>query len=604
MDRNDLREKARAATRKEMADVGASTNAEAPSEKAPAADAKRKRARPSPSKNGKPKDARPEVLLSHEEHAINDDVVKALAADPDLFQRGGSLVRIVIDRASGSDSDMAASLPPRIDPLSQHTLRELMTKNVAFKRQTVSNAGELKKDDAHPPVWSVNAVLARGRWDGIRRLECVIEYPALRTDSTILLERGYDERTGLVLMPAGKPPVVPDAPSLEEARAAAELLLEVVRDFPFERDIHKSAFLAALLTPLTRFSYSGPAPLFLVDANVRGAGKGLLLDLVSLILTGKTLAITTYPTEEEELRKRITSMALHGERLVSFDNVSGRFGNASLEAALTATVWKDRSLGSNRMVEVPLYITWFATGNNVDPSGDLARRICHIRLESGEERPEDRHNFRHADIREHVRRQRRKLQSAALTILRGYAAAGRPIEELKGWGSFEGWSAAVRAPLVWLGLSDPAETRVRLQQHADRSAVSLRGFLHAIKRLDPHGQGKTASEWVELAKERENGDLCDSIVSLAGKLEGKSLGYHLRRHRRRVVDGLFLDHAGDTAAGIRWVARPTAEFFYGETSPLSPPSPQPTNGDGGDGGDVSSPKEFGSPAEEASGDTL
>jgi hypothetical protein len=152
-------------------------------------------------------------------------------------------------------------------------------------------------------------------------------------------------------------------------------------------DEHRSAWLAALLTPLGRFAFAGPAPLFLVDSNVRGAGKGLLLHCISWIVTGEQFTIATYTSDEDELRKRITSLALAGDDLVLFDNLDGDFGNAVLDAALTASIWKDRILGTNRIAFAPLYVTWYATGNNVAVAADTARRICHIRLDSPEEHP-------------------------------------------------------------------------------------------------------------------------------------------------------------------------------------------------------------------------
>src|SRR5262249_40103574 len=91
---------------------------------------------------------------------------------------------------------------------------------------------------------------------------------------------------------------------------------EVVGDFPFAGDCHRAAWLAALLTPLARFAFAGPSPLFLVDSNVRGAGKGRLLDCISRIVTGERFTIATYTGAEDELRKRITSLVLAGDRLV------------------------------------------------------------------------------------------------------------------------------------------------------------------------------------------------------------------------------------------------------------------------------------------------
>jgi hypothetical protein len=130
---------------------------------------------------------------------------------------------------------------------------------------------------------------------------------------------------------------------------------------------------------------------------------------------------------------------------VLFDNLEGKFGNAVLDAAPTGTAWKDRLLGANRMAEAPMHMTWYATGNNVAIAADTARRVCHVRLESNLERPEARADFRHRDLLAWVGENRGRLLAAALTILRGYCAAGRPDLGLPAWGSFEGWSRLVRS---------------------------------------------------------------------------------------------------------------------------------------------------------------
>jgi hypothetical protein len=124
--------------------------------------------------------------------------------------------------------------------------------------------------------------------------------------------------------------------------------------------------------------------------------------------------------------------------LVLFDNIEGEFGNGVLDAALTATTWKDRILGVKRMAEAPLYMTWFATGNNVIIGADTSRRICHVRLESPEERPEERRDFRYPDLLSWVDTNQPRLLAAALTIFRGYYLAGCPSQDLTPWGGFEG----------------------------------------------------------------------------------------------------------------------------------------------------------------------
>lgn len=101
-------------------------------------------------------------------------------------------------------------------------------------------------------------------------------------------------------------------------------------------------------------------------------------------------------------------------------------GNDILDAALTADRWKGRILGVSRTYDGPLGITWFGTGNNVQLHADTSRPTSHIRMESADERPETKSNFRYPKLREHVLQNRGALLSAALTILRGGSWPGSP----------------------------------------------------------------------------------------------------------------------------------------------------------------------------------
>ncbi len=129
---------------------------------------------------------------------------------------------------------------------------------------------------------------------------------------------------------------MPEQPGEPEVAAALDRLHEVVADFPFRDEAHRAAWLSSLLTPLARAAFRGPAPLNLIDANVRGTGKSLLADVCSTILTGRSAARMSYSHDEDEIRKQITSIALEAAQLVLIDNVSGVFGSATLDRVLTA----------------------------------------------------------------------------------------------------------------------------------------------------------------------------------------------------------------------------------------------------------------------------
>jgi hypothetical protein len=372
---------------------------------------------------------------------------------------------------------------------------------------------------------------------------------------------GYDSETGLFYEPTGPTIKVPDAPSIDDARAACHSLLEVVCDFPFVKDAHRAAWLAMVLTPLARHAFTGPSPLFLIDANIRASGKSLLADAASLIVTGRQVARMSCPKEDDEMRKRITAITLGGDQMVLIDNIAGELGSASLDAALTGTIWKDRILGRSEIVEMPLVTTWAATGNNVVLLADTSRRVCHIRLESKLENPEERHNFKHANLLGWVRDERPRLLAAALTILQAYCRAGRPGQNLKPWGSFEEWSDVVRQALVWIGMPDPGETREELARSSDREAAALRSVIQGWSEIDPDKAGLTAARLIErLEKSPDEFDLLrNAILDLCPARAGKfpsprSLGNKLRHVRGRVVGGKAIDSRDQHGTALWYVA--------------------------------------------------
>jgi hypothetical protein len=209
--------------------------------------------------------------------------------------------------------------------------------------------------------------------------------------------------------PAGAVPAVPDGATIDDAAASFAALFDVVCDFPFESPDHRAACLAGLLTPLARFAFDGPAPLFLIDANVRGAGKGLLAQTIGQVVLGREMPVSSYAHDPEEMRKKVTAIALAGDRVVHLDNLEGSFGNDVLDRALTATRWKDRILGKSQEVDVPLIPVWYGTRNNVAVAADTARRVTHVRLDVLAERPEERAGFRPPDLLGHLRRERGRL---------------------------------------------------------------------------------------------------------------------------------------------------------------------------------------------------
>ncbi|HMN39499.1 MAG TPA: bifunctional DNA primase/polymerase [Phycisphaerales bacterium] len=516
------------------------------------------------------------ILLDTDEHRVVDDAVKALASDPDVYCRGNILVRVV-EVAADPGTPPTQSIV-RLEP---PTLRERLTLHGEIMKYNKDG----DQVPAHPTGWLVSALEARGFWPGIRPLAGVADAPLLRRDGSICAVSGYDAATGVVVtIPEGFP-AAPTDPTLEDARAAVEELVQVVCDFRFESPEHRSAWLAAIITTIARFAFDGPSPMFLVDANVRGAGKGLLCQVISLISLGRITPVSSAPSDTDETRKQITTAAMGADRIVLLDNVEGKLGNDALDRALTCTRWRDRILGKSEQVDLPLIPTWLATGNNVTVGADTARRIIHVRLDVLEEKPEERRDFQHPNLLAWVIKERPRLYVAALTIVAAYMRAGKPVQAIDPFGSFEGWSDLVRGSLVWAGLPDPCLGRKRLVESADSARESLSAILDAFRQMDPANDGIVIAPLLLDLYGADKGlnALTDAAVAMRTALEslpgvgggskaptGRAVGNALRKFRRRVVDGVYLDTDPErsTASGKVW------RLFDADTGqPAAPKAP-------------------------------
>ncbi len=503
------------------------------------------------------------IRLSTREKEVADDAVAVLARrEANLFHRGGALVQVALS-PDDSTSSRPLHRPPEAPAARQvlePRMRELLAGHCEFLREYRSKAG-VEWRPAHPPRWLARALLGRHEWPELPRLEGIVEGPVLRADGTVLQTSGHDPASGLYAAPSARFEAVPEQPTSGQVEDAVLRLTGAVCDFPFAGEAHFSAWLAALLTPLARFAFRGPSPVYLIDANVRGCGKSLLADVCHLIVTGRPAARMAYPRDETELKKAITAMALRARQMVVIDNVRGGFGSPTLDLALTATSWQDRLLGQSLDLELPLAMTWYVTANNVELRGDVARRCLHVRLESPDEKPEKRAGFRHPKLLEWLEGERRHLLPAALTLLSGYVAAGRPDQGLEPWGSFEGWSDLIRGTVVWAGLPDPALTRDSLESTADAETIALERLLDGLAEvLAPLGGRATARRILQELEaspaihEKLRAAIEDVFFRLrAGELPTPAqLGRKLRSLRGRILGGLRLQQGPKSRQGAVW----------------------------------------------------
>jgi hypothetical protein len=361
---------------------------------------------------------------------------------PRLFARNGEVVRL-------STSDSGA---PRVEPLNADMLVAKLAEIADWVRPT--QGGGLAS--VYPPTSVARSLLDVERLD-VPVLNGLIEAPTLRPNGSVLQQPGYDVQTGLYYQPDSSliVPPVPERPSeIDVVQAVGMLRHELLREFKFGSEADGANALALLLTAVLRHLIRGPVPLAVIEAPVAGSGKTLLASIIAMVATGRPASLTTPPDgNDEELRKRITSLLLEGRQFVVFDNAAKPVVSPVLAQLLTAETWNDRVLGVSRTADLRQRATWVLTGNNVEVGGDLPRRVYPIYLDPGVPRPELRH-FDRPDLAGWVMQHRGELLWSVLVIARAWFDAGkpRPADRVDEVGSFNDWAYTVGGMLENAGV--------------------------------------------------------------------------------------------------------------------------------------------------------
>jgi hypothetical protein len=481
-----------------------------------------------------------------------------------FYQRGGELVRLV---PAPPPPPKAVNKPPAGTPsivaLGSAAIRAELTRFMEFIEETGRDEeGNPKMRKVHPWKWLIELLMERCNVWPVPPLLGVVEAPVMLPSGEVLQTAGYHADSGLYFFPRPGAEFRPveEKPTDAQVQEARALLHEAICDFPLKKPAERAAWIACVLSYFARWMYEGPTPLFFVDGNVAGAGKTKLARLASIICLGRWCLERDQPRDDEEEQRFITSVALAGELMALIDNVERPFGSAKMDTLLTKTTWDANLLYSNENRTYPMYTIWMCSGKNLQirKGADTLRRIVKMRLESEMANPEERQGFLHPDLLGWAEKERGRLVWAALTILRGWVADGRPDQDLPVYGSFEGWSSVVRNALVWAGDADPYGALARHEQEADPVVEALGELLRGWRELcaDWKVEGFTVQEALtklqaELEERRLStqkkacyegligalGELCPSRGS--GRLpDAQSLGYTLRKHRGRVVGGL------------------------------------------------------------------
>jgi hypothetical protein len=390
---------------------------------------------------------RPMVDVSGDRHLVAQNIAGVLKRRWDgkhLFGRGTPAA--LVERNGDS-----------LVPLTRDSLRDKVTRAMRTGRQDkVTGAWE----DGWPDDGTLGVLLSRGR--EFRPLEQIVNSPFVRADGSICMTNGYDEESRTFVRMSAELAgsiVVPDEPTGEDvSRAVKYLLDEWLGDFPFPTRADRAGALALLLTPFVR-GWMGVAPIAVIDGNGPSAGKGLLMDLIYRVVSGRPAILKALPSDNEETRKAITAALVAGRSMMVWDEAHVLEGKA-LAQLLTVPTWSDRRLGATAEVEIDNRVTFAALGNNVRVEGDVGRRAYRIRIhpQVEDQSGRDANEFRHPDIPAWTDEHRAELLGAVLTLIRAWVLAGRP-SGVATFGSFETWSRTIGGILEHAGVPGFLEGR-------------------------------------------------------------------------------------------------------------------------------------------------
>lgn len=499
-----------------------------------------------------PTGKRPEIEWAADRlaDAVTHSELALMDAGAELYVRGPRLVRPITDQVDASHGRRTSVV--RLHAVDALSLRERLNRAAKFTKFDGRSGEQVV---INPPRELAEHIVARvGDWQ-FPRVVAVFSAPTLRPDGTVLSEPGFDPATGILLVNPPEMPIVPEAPTRDEALAALARIEALFSEFPFVDGASRSVALSAMLTTIGRGAFS-VTPGHGATASTPGTGKSYLWDVACAAVLGGRVPVIATGSTTEEFEKRLGATVLSGQPVISIDNASVGLGGDALCQIVERPTPQIRVLGKSEMVTVPARVTLLANGNNLQILGDNTRRWLLCSLEAKCERPEQR-TFRH-DPFEAVLANRGAYLADGLTVLRAYAVAGRP-GRLPRLGSFEEWSDTVRSALCWLGRADPCAS-LEATRATDPLAELMRGVYAALGSLaQGHGSGMTASEL--LTKALTGDEELEPLKTASlnhGREDARTLGKWLSRHRGRIVGGQQLLAAPARGGVMRWyVVDPT-----------------------------------------------
>ncbi len=499
-------------------------------------------------------------IMAGELNRVVDAAERELAQSRRHYQRGGLIVTVVTDPGTRET---------RVQEISPPALVRALAGAATWERYDGRAEDWVRAD---PPARHATVLFDATSYPHLPVLNGLARQPYLRPDGSLMTAAGYDTATGMFGVFDAREFSVPDKPTRAQAEAALALLKSLLVEFSFAGDSDLAAALVAMLAAAIRPSLAH-APMIHARAHMVGSGKSYLCELITAFATPQRGTPTTFPADDEECRKLLLAELLRAPAVVEFDNLTGDLvAHKSLCTVLTSEFMSGRILGVSKTATVSTRALILSSGNNVGPVQDMTRRCISIRLDPGCETPAAR-SFTRPDLVRDVLRERGRYVSAALTIVRAWIVTGRPKAICKSLAGYGDWSDLCRQPLLWLGCADPTVSVFEaMTEDPDRETLArlLTSWFTVF--------GKTPAMVRDAVKQAitfndENAELREVLRDIAderGEINRRKLGWWIRRHAGRIVNGQRFVRASGNRSAEAWQVE-----VVESVSPVSSVSIQP-----------------------------
>lgn len=318
----------------------------------------------------------------------------------------------------------------------------------------------------------------------IRPVELISDVPVFKElDNGAELIEGYDRDKGVLIT---EQPVGYGFMELEEAK---RIIIGLFDDFAFVDASDMSRAVAGLLTPALCHSdllLGGPRPVYYIDADSAGAGKGVMANIMTMPYTDHPALITQDDSSIGSIDDKVGNALLSGKTLLILDNLKPsrkekELSSAFLEGLITTGQMEFRSAGQKATTLEASKMCMYLTTNGMAMSKDMASRSLYISI-----RKRDK-TYKFKSYSQGLERwivdNRAKIMSAIYTLLKEYVRLGKPTLETAEGHRFNSTVSILNYIIMEiLGLPDVTKgIDKRTMQKSDKGSDVVRSICFAIQ---------------------------------------------------------------------------------------------------------------------------